>query len=220
VCSASSSHVPLQRLFEGKWAVTIHCRTCGYVSTQNEPFVVLSVGLVQEHGSVGGSVSSVSTTNTTYASVQQCIDAYLDEHMVPEHVCDKCHIRGTTTHRQRMQSVPSALAVQLKRFQATRGKLAAPVYVDRTIRVHDHEFVLRGVVVHHGPSRDHGHYTAFCRVGADPSPDDSSGSSGSSSGAWVHANDSSIAPANDDALNRACAYLCFYDRVERIDVGA
>ena len=63
-------------------------------------------------------------------------------------------------------------------------------------------YSLSAVVSHHGRGMDKGHYSALC-LDAD-------------SDTWIHYNDRKVSISSENDVQRAQAYLLFYERAEEI----
>lgn len=145
--------------------------------------------------------------------------------------CERCSLQTTATLSPRLNRLPRFLIVTLKRFlhAKTAGDTAKitthvqfPVeklelqryFVSSQVaRVAEAEaeassYRLVGVVNHIGSSLRSGHYTAFCRSGAQHTSDERSESE------WLKFNDEKVTVVRPADIVTATAYILLYELVD------
>ena len=110
-------------------------------------------------------------------SVQDALDKYFDNELIPEVVCWNCNGKTTQSLQSKFKTAPELLFCQLQRFKTiftvdkktglkipveTR-KQHKPCHIDSKVMVGDCEYSLRGVIVHDSEEADHGHYYTLIR---------------------------------------------------------
>eukprot|EP00811_Abedinium_folium_P014526 NODE_23524_length_662_cov_7.869159.p1 GENE.NODE_23524_length_662_cov_7.869159~~NODE_23524_length_662_cov_7.869159.p1 ORF type:complete len:212 (+),score=45.57 NODE_23524_length_662_cov_7.869159:88-636(+) len=148
---------PIARIFGGVVRSVVRSRNLQADSVSLEPFYHLTLDISHE------SVTSVPSA--------------LAAHCGPENVND-----GTATRRLVFKSLPNVLLICLKRFTFTRGK-GGPNKIRKAIKygaklvfdrswlaegVEPSDYIITGLICHHGDSVNSGHYTAAVRYSGRP----------------------------------------------------
>ncbi|OIR57782.1 MAG: ubiquitin carboxyl-terminal hydrolase [Amphiamblys sp. WSBS2006] len=141
-------------LFSGIVFSEIKCDNCCTVSKTKEPFLDLSLDVLEN------------------SSVFSCIaHKFGDEKMTEEtsFFCAVCRSPQNATRTTRLGSIPSVLVLHLKRFQYTEAgqtKLKACVVFPHHLRQDGMLYTLSSLVVHCGPSAQTGHYVCAAKTDA------------------------------------------------------
>ncbi|KAL7425154.1 hypothetical protein Q5752_000842 [Cryptotrichosporon argae] len=138
--------------FAGQLVYLTRCNTCGYVSTSPSAFLELEVGLKDK------------------ASLpDQIRELFLPERLDGDnkYKCPQCDSLQAATRTMILDKLPPVLHLSFLRFvydvgSGSRKKSKASIAYPRVITLLDKVYELRGVVIHHGPSAFHGHFT--CEV--------------------------------------------------------
>jgi len=183
---------PVSQLFGGEVQSCVECLSCGHCSRTVDPVMDLSLD-------VSGSTDLESALKRFAA-----VDTLDGDN---KYRCDGCQRLVNARKQMTLLRPPLCLVVHLKRFDALGAKLGVRVAFGESLRVPadaapgcsaaSREYELRGLVVHHGSSRTHGHYCAMVRDGA---------------GAWYEMDDACVSRATRAAALSQPAYLLFYCR--------
>ena len=90
---------------------------------------------------------------------------------------------------------PDRLVFQLKRFNLN-NKISSTVEMPEKIQVNGSSYTLKKIVMHHGTSKNSGHYTSLLEDGV---------------GHWTKTDDKKITKLNDSSEYRKNGYLYFYE---------
>jgi len=190
-------------LFQGQLRSTVVCARCGHSSISFDPFMYLSVPVVQASGGAP-------------LDVEQCVEKFSAEERLDGDnawFCDKCKARVQASKRIELWKLPPLLVVHLKRFSFdARGRAAKiSTYVDFPLLDLDLApycqspqrdpplYDCFAAINHHGEV-GMGHYTAYAKNRVD--------------NRWHLYNDSKVSDvARADNVKTADAYVLFYSRV-------
>lgn len=192
----------VHELFEGTLTSETKCLTCENVSQRDEPFLDLSVDLVE------------------HSSVTACLRKFSEEEMLCERNkfhCDRCGGLQEAEKRMKIKRLPRILALHLKRFKYTEDlqrlqKLFHRVVYPYHLRLFnttddaedpDRLYELYAVVVHIGGGPYHGHYISIVKT---------------EERGWLLFDDEMVEPVDKsyvqnffgDRPGLACAYVLFY----------
>jgi len=149
-------------------------------------------------------------------SLADCFGEYAVAENISGYACERCSpVRREANQIHRISGTSEILTLVLRRFEwGTPIKISTPVDIPleldmATIRGSETEgrYRLVGLVNHHGPSRNGGHYTAIVSR-SDPV---------SGELAWFNADDSSFTPSSfgQDLVHRSSdAYVLVYERMK------
>ena len=183
-------------LFTGKFRSRITCMVCHKNSDTFDPFLDVSLDV---HGcnSLGDCLKKF-----TAVEVLQGRNAYN---------CKSCSRSVTAQKQFTLNSVPTVLTFQLKRFDILRGhtgklhrKISFPLELDmhpfmsKEVDNYGARFSLSAVVVHQGSSLSSGHYYSYCR---------------SPAGLWLQMNDETVSQVKAESVlqENSGAYLLIYE---------
>ena len=157
-----------KQIFRGSFRpAVLSCSACGHQSTAGSHaderiFITLQIE------------SRCRDSGVQYDSVQDAVNASFTE-TLPETFsgfCDNCKQRWS--HKcQPVERPPTALILQVKRWAAkitpdrkiVYERLSSTMRLDEEIVVENLVYDLKGIVFHHGPTPDGGHYAAVARHG-------------------------------------------------------
>lgn len=149
-----------------------------------------------------------STENNV--TLRDCFDAYHTHgQILNERLCNHCGVTSDLPFCSTIQTLPSVLVVQIKRFSDTATKCTKLVEFDFTISGNDflledntENYDLVAVVDHLGDTINQGHYISKLK----------------SPHGWRKYNDSNITAIPDSAVCSKDAYILFYqERSQRVD---
>ncbi|TYZ67037.1 hypothetical protein PybrP1_008591 [[Pythium] brassicae (nom. inval.)] len=187
----------VHRVFGGTLRNTLKCAKCAFVSERFDDFLDLSLEV--NHG-----ITSVKSALQHFTAVETLDDSNAWK-------CARCKQPSRAEKGMAIETGPSVLVLQLKRFDAMFGKIKKHVEFAATLDLAPRmaagsadrargrcKYALHAVLVHAGYSTDCGHYYAFVK---------------GSSGQWYEMNDESVRWVSLDTVLQQKAYMLFYSRV-------
>ena len=214
-------------IFGGSLKQTVTCKSCGEVSTTEQPFYDLSLHLkgkktdentVNQEKSSSQSETKDSDSQTSRYSIEKSIKDFFNPELIKVdkekkgYVCEKCHKTTNALKRNSILRAPETLLVHVKKFRfngtsSSKMKQAVsyPMFLDMTEYCEESKkmlpvkYELLSVVVHEGRSLSSGHYIAHCKQ-----PD----------GSWATYDDEYINKITErEVLKERNAYYVLYTRL-------
>lgn len=182
----------VHRVFGGVLQSSVTCRSCQHASITVEPFLDLSL--------------EVSRVQAVDRALSRFTDA---ETLQGENCyrCDACKKLVVAVKRFSIRRAPNVLTLHLKRFDRSK-KDNRFIEFSETLDLSRYMFgkpghtsanyVLTGVLVHQGSSRQYGHYVAYVKA---------------SNGTWLLKDDSTSRTVSVATVLSQKAYLLFYTRI-------
>eukprot|EP01119_Soliformovum_irregulare_P011453 TRINITY_DN2869_c0_g1_i3.p1 TRINITY_DN2869_c0_g1~~TRINITY_DN2869_c0_g1_i3.p1 ORF type:complete len:659 (-),score=190.40 TRINITY_DN2869_c0_g1_i3:54-2030(-) len=193
----------VEEFFGGKLENIIQCHKCQNVSKRQEDFIELPLAFPDVPTDPKVQVE-ISDLIQHYLSPEELKDAN-------QYFCDTCQSYQDANKSMRVVKSPDHLVITLKRFafdavKKSRVKICQDVKYGTTLNLptqeiqsgvqlenqHEHQvenqvesgrsYVLYAVIIHSGPSAEHGHYYTYARHSNLASHDDS----------WLQLNDSNV----------------------------
>ena len=191
---------PFMQMFRGSMAQHITCTNCSNVSTSLQPF-----------NDIGLDIDPVRTLN-------DAIHLYFKAKRLDEgskktnlYKCTGCQRNVEATQKFSISELPPVLCLQLKRF-GKHQKLAKDIKISKNLdlspyfdgSVGSKNYSLSSIIIHHGGSRNSGHYTAICKNISDNN--------------FSHFNDATVTSLSEEqVLQRLDSYVIFYEAVSTSD---
>ena len=192
---------PFMQMFHGSMVQHITCTNCSKVSTSLQPFN--DIGLDIDH------VRTLNDAINLYFKAKR-----LDEGSKKTNVykCTACQRNVEATQKFSISELPPVLCLQLKRFGKNNRKLARDIKISKNLdlspyfdgSVGSKNYSLSSLIIHHGGSRNSGHYTAICKNISDNN--------------FSHFNDETVTLLSEEqVLQRLDSYVIFYEAVTTND---
>lgn len=182
----------MHRIFGGVLQSSVVCRDCTHASVISEPFLDLSLEISRAH------------------SVSQALARFTEPETLQgdnRYRCDSCRKLVVAVKRFAVRRAPNVLTLHLKRFDRNKkdGRfIEFPTRLNLGPFMHgkppgtEAQYLLSGVLVHQGTSRQFGHYVAYVRT---------------ADGEWLLKDDSSSRPVPLATVLKQRAYILFYSRI-------
>lgn len=187
----------VHKIFGGRLRSQVKCLQCSYCSNKFDPFLDLSLEIVQ--------ADSLHKALVNFTAAEQ-LDGGERQYQ-----CQQCKQKVRALKQLTVHKAPYVLAIHLKRFHShdPGQKIKKKVHFGPTIDLKpfvsgsyegDLKYTLYGVLVHDGWNTHYGHYTCFVRT---------------SNGFWYYLNDNQVSPASERRVLEQQAYMLFYVRDRR-----
>ena len=169
--------------YQGKVTSVLKC-SCGCQSSKPEMFACIEVPVLE----------------TNQVKLEECIEKWLAEEEVEEWKCPSCKTMGNGVKRLSLDTLPSLLMIQLKRFRKV-GNTIEKVY--KRVRFPMEKAVIGGTeyrlkaVTYHSGSPAAGHYTAAVKYDEE----------------WWNCNDALVKRMEDGKVVSESAYILFYKQL-------
>lgn len=182
----------VHRIFGGVFQSSVVCRECHHASVIPEPFLDLSLEISRIH------------------TVSQALARFTEPETLEgdnRYRCDSCRKLVVAVKRFVIRRAPNVLTLHLKRFDRNKkdGRFVEfPDQLDLSPHMYGRpagtkaRYLLTGVLVHQGSSRQFGHYVSYVRT---------------ASGQWLIKDDSFSRTVNFSVVLKQRAYILFYSRV-------
>ena len=192
---------PFMQMFDGTMVQRITCTNCSKVSTSLQPFSDIGLDI--------GHVRTVNDAINHYFKAKK-----LDEGSKKTNVykCTACQRNVEATQKFSISKLPPVLCLQLKRFGENNIKLIDGIKISKNLdlspyfdgSVGSKNYSLSSFIIHHGSSRNAGHYTAICKNTGDNN--------------FFHFNDETVTSLSEEqVLQRLDSYVIFYEAVSTSD---
>lgn len=205
----------IKYLLGGTLQSVLICQSCGSKRSQSEPFMSLSLPLLNHTG-------LPVEERKKQPSLEQCVEQFTSAEDLGDAVdCPSCHEKTKTKKQHVVSALPKVLCFHLKRFDATNSKKIED-FVPFPVRLNMGTYLphwkgswmpsdgapdvvntltpnilydLFGTVNHFGTANS-GHYVSNVKIGEQ----------------WFHCNDAHISHADEAEVLQESAYLLFYLR--------
>jgi Ubiquitin carboxyl-terminal hydrolase len=114
------------------------------------------------------------------------------------YACQMCENRVGVTQKTTLERAPIVYCFYVKDFGMAKNKLKYPEKFEETVRTHKLNYNLTGILVHQGPNRLSGHFTAYIK-----SP---------SSKLWYLCDDDTVKMSNWETVSHQPVLALFYQK--------
>lgn len=209
----SEPTTPISSIFSGCMRLVLSRQAVATDTVSLQPFYSLHLD-----------ISAYATT-----TLEQALDGHMSRSVVEGYRSGNSKLETSASQQAMLHALPFLLVLHLKRFSFQYDqtiKISKRIDFPASLSIKSrhvfasrlrgpgpsHHYQLRAVVVHHGPSLHHGHYTAFVRV--DSLQSDSTAQKGVASDnceRWLHCQDGVIEEVSPDLVYEQEAYMLFYE---------